>query len=273
MRAGSPAARLPNGRRRCHAPMHFRPPRRAGMGGPERVVYFPSCAARNMGAQRGDDNAERCRSSPSGCSARPGLMSSIPQHLAALCCGQPFESKGLYRGRRPQVRRTGSGAARGQRERPLADRLRHQPLRLPDEAVLSQRGCRCTTASSSSTTCVLPRLALVPLPRRSRSTRCAASARWARWKADGDRERCSAEVVTVPDVLCCGFAGDKGFNRPELNEYALRHLKEALPAGCSARLFVEPHLRNRLVRAGGLSLPLDHPSRRGVRIRTKVTFV
>jgi D-lactate dehydrogenase len=30
-------------------------------------------------------------------------------------------------------------------------------------------------------------------------------------------------------VLCCGFAGDKGFNQPELNEYALRHLKESLP--------------------------------------------
>jgi D-lactate dehydrogenase len=36
----------------------------------------------------------------------------------------------------------------------------------------------------------------------------------------------------VNDVLCCGFAGDKGFNRPELNEHALRHLQQALPAGC-----------------------------------------
>jgi D-lactate dehydrogenase len=44
--------------------------------------------------------------------------------------------------------------------------------------------------------------------------------------------RCSAEVIAVHDVLCCGFAGEKGFNRPELNEHALRHLKAALPAGC-----------------------------------------
>jgi D-lactate dehydrogenase len=35
------------------------------------------------------------------------------------------------------------------------------------------------------------------------------------------------------DVLCCGFAGDKGFNRPELNEHALRHLRAAIPAGCT----------------------------------------
>ncbi len=45
--------------------------------------------------------------------------------------------------------------------------------------------------------------------------------------------RCSETVVQVDDVLCCGFAGDKGFNQPELNEYALRHLKAALPAGCT----------------------------------------
>jgi D-lactate dehydrogenase len=37
----------------------------------------------------------------------------------------------------------------------------------------------------------------------------------------------------VNDVLCCGFAGDKGFNRPELNEHALRNLKQSIPDGCT----------------------------------------
>ena len=45
--------------------------------------------------------------------------------------------------------------------------------------------------------------------------------------------RCSRDVVQVDDVQCCGFAGDKGFNRPELNEHALRHLKAALPHACA----------------------------------------
>jgi D-lactate dehydrogenase len=44
--------------------------------------------------------------------------------------------------------------------------------------------------------------------------------------------RCSAQVVTVDEVMCCGFAGDRGFTHPELNAHALRHLKSALPAGC-----------------------------------------
>ena len=46
--------------------------------------------------------------------------------------------------------------------------------------------------------------------------------------------RCSERVVTVDDVLCCGFAGDRGFTHPELNEHALRHLRSSLPGTCAA---------------------------------------
>jgi D-lactate dehydrogenase len=45
--------------------------------------------------------------------------------------------------------------------------------------------------------------------------------------------RCSDQVVTVDAVGCCGFAGEKGFMRPELNEHALRGLRAALPVGCT----------------------------------------
>jgi D-lactate dehydrogenase len=51
-------------------------------------------------------------------------------------------------------------------------------------------------------------------------------------KLDVIARACSAEVVTPAGVLCCGFAGDKGFNTPELNEYALRHLMDEMPASC-----------------------------------------
>jgi D-lactate dehydrogenase len=45
-------------------------------------------------------------------------------------------------------------------------------------------------------------------------------------------QRCSTGVATCDEVLCCGFAGDRGFTRPELNEHALRHLKASLPGDC-----------------------------------------
>jgi D-lactate dehydrogenase len=37
-----------------------------------------------------------------------------------------------------------------------------------------------------------------------------------------------AEKVIVPDIICCGFAGDRGFNVPELNAFGLRRLKPQL---------------------------------------------
>jgi len=44
--------------------------------------------------------------------------------------------------------------------------------------------------------------------------------------------KCSVNVTVPVDVGCCGFAGDKGFNLPELNQWALRNLKKETE-GCS----------------------------------------
>lgn len=36
---------------------------------------------------------------------------------------------------------------------------------------------------------------------------------------------CSTNVLVPEEVGCCGFAGDKGFTFPELNEHGLRKLR------------------------------------------------
>lgn len=40
--------------------------------------------------------------------------------------------------------------------------------------------------------------------------------------------RCSTNVTVPAEVGCCGFAGDKGFNVPELNRWSLRKLRPAI---------------------------------------------
>ena len=37
----------------------------------------------------------------------------------------------------------------------------------------------------------------------------------------------------MPDIACCGFAGDKGFTTPELNANSLKRLKPAI-GGCDS---------------------------------------
>lgn len=45
-------------------------------------------------------------------------------------------------------------------------------------------------------------------------------------------KRCAENVIIPNDILCCGFAGSKGFTHPELNQNALKNLKEFIPDDC-----------------------------------------
>ena len=66
----------------------------------------------------------------------------------------------------------------------------------------------------------------------------------------GELERvgrlCSSEVH-VADANCCGFAGNRGFMFPELNEWGLRALDEGMPDRVYRCVLDEPDLRDRLV--------------------------
>jgi D-lactate dehydrogenase len=46
-------------------------------------------------------------------------------------------------------------------------------------------------------------------------------------------EACAEKVIVPDGIGCCGWAGDRGFNVPELNTSALKGLKESLPENCT----------------------------------------
>ena len=212
-------------------PINFRPSPHTPSPNVDRVVYFPSCASRNMGGQRGDDT-EAVPATAERLFRKAGFEVSYPQRLTELCCGQPFESKGLAavadrkaaqlelalreandNGRWPIVCDTSPCSYRMQRY--LAGRL----------AV--QDGIEFLHDS------VLPRVAIEPIDTPvAIHPVCSVRKMGTVDKLAAIASRCSSKVVVVEEVLCCGFAGEKGFDRPELNEFALRHLHAALPAGC-----------------------------------------
>ncbi|MCW8908241.1 MAG: (Fe-S)-binding protein, partial [Sedimenticola sp.] len=81
--------------------------------------------------------------------------------------------------------------------------------------------------------CLLPHLRQVE-KRRSIALHVTCSSR-KMGLADSMRrlaELCAEQVTLSEEKGCCGFAGDKGFTRPELNASALKRLRESLPAGC-----------------------------------------
>ena len=195
------------------------------------VVYFPSCAARTMGAQRGDE-ADALPTVAERLWRKAGFDVVVPDGVDALCCGQPFESKGFAAaadaksraleaalrdasdgGRRPIVFDTSPCAYR-------MKRFAGERLRVLDgiEFVHDEVLPRLDVARAAGPITVHPV--------------CSVRKMGTLDKLDAIAKRLSDDVVAVPDVLCCGFAGDKGFDRPELNEHALRHLAASLPERC-----------------------------------------
>ncbi len=144
----------------------------------ERVVYFPSCAARNVGPRRGDD-AEPLPVAAERLFRKAGYDVVYPRDLQNLCCGQPFESKGFA-----------EAADRKAAELEAALRDASENGRWPIAfdtspcAYRMRRFCgdrlRFATASSSCTTWCWPESLSRLEANRFSCIRSAACARWVR---------------------------------------------------------------------------------------------
>ncbi len=207
--------------------------RRKPLSGAERgalpVLFFESCASRAMGPPRGDDSDD-LREVAARVFFRAGYGLITPEGLDELCCGQPFASKGLAE----------TAEAKAME---LAASLSRQGGKIPvvfDTSPCASRAKAFSGAAFAPLDLVeflardiVPKLKLSPVegPVALHAT-CSVRKMGLTDTLLGVAKLCAKEVVAPPDVKCCGFAGDKGFSTPELNDHALRHLAEALPEAC-----------------------------------------
>ena len=199
------------------------------------VVYFPTCGARIFGPadsadqQLGDVIQELL--------IRAGYAPILPEGFENLCCGQMLASKGLLEeaedlsntleaalmkasdnGRIPVIMDASACTTRMQKH--LAGRLKlydfhefaHDAL-LPRLMITQQPGPVALHVNCS-------------VKRDSAGTGTHGKLR-ALLKA------CVNEVIEPSSTTCCGFGGDRGFAVPELNQHALRHIHNELPANCA----------------------------------------
>jgi D-lactate dehydrogenase len=211
-------------------------PRPAAPADGERLVYFPSCVARNMGPQRDQASTEMLPTVAERLFRHAGFEVVYPAELDSLCCGQPFESKGLTAA--ADLKSTELEAALAEASR-KPDGSGHWPI-VFDTSPCAYRmkkflDGRLPVHDSIEFVHdqVLPRLTLTPQPGPvAIHPVCSLRKMGGVDKLMAIAAQCSAQVVSVDAVQCCGFAGDRGFVRPELNEHALRHLRAGLPADC-----------------------------------------
>ncbi|WP_116475463.1 FAD-binding and (Fe-S)-binding domain-containing protein [Zobellella maritima] len=200
--------------------------------GRPRVVYFPSCASRTMGQSPQASDQRPLTEVTLSVLEKAGFDVIMPGTLTQLCCGMPYQSKGMAelarekvdelearlwqaseQGRWPVLMDTSPCAQHSQEGFSL-------PLKVyePVAFVLEQAADRLELEPVDETlllhiTCSSRRMGL--------ADKMLQLAR-----------RCATRVVVPEHIECCGFAGDKGFTTPELNAAALSPLKAQVPPGC-----------------------------------------
>ncbi len=199
--------------------------------GAKKLVYFPSCINRTMGASEdaghgseplADVFVRLCR--------RAGFEVIFPENMSGLCCGMIWESKGM-----PEI------ADAKTRELEAALALASQGGTIP--VVCDQSPClhRMKEHITSMTLhepaefildYLVPHLRLRKLDRTiAVHVTCSSRRMGLADKIIRLASMCAAKVVVPAEVGCCGFAGDKGFTHPELNTWGLRKLKPAIEKG------------------------------------------
>ena len=190
-----------------------------------KVVYLPSCASRTMGPMRGAEDSTPLAHKTVQLLKKAGYDVILPDDIESLCCGMPFQSKGMFNAAEHKRNELNTHLlkASDQGRIPIYSDTSPCSLRL-------QEGLAPELEIHDSITFlerfVMPKLEITPLDEPvALHITCSTQ----RQGLDGALKRilsaCSHNVVIPDQITCCGFAGDKGFSTPELNENALRTLK------------------------------------------------
>ncbi len=197
------------------------------------VVFFPACVGSMFGAP--DDALERGEGTGASASflalaERAGLQVAIPRGIGALCCGTPWQSKGLVDGHAEMAARTFDAVWEASRGGALpivcdASSCTHGLLEIRGKLGPGQQADydRLTILDSISyvRSTVLDRLTV---HRTVASVAVHPTCSTVHLGSTDDlrviAEACAEEVFVPPSWGCCGFAGDRGLLHPELTASA-----------------------------------------------------
>lgn len=197
-----------------------------------KVVYFPSCVTRTMGPSKDDPDQRQVSEVMLSLLDKAGYRVIYPQDMDQLCCGMPFESKGYFEAADSMSSKLEKALLAASNNGEYAILCDTSPCVYRMKRVMDKR-LKIHDTVEFIHDLLLPRLELVKSPETvAVHVTCSATKMGLAEKFKAIAQACATKVVVPEKVRCCGFAGDKGFEVPELNESALEHLKEALPHDC-----------------------------------------
>lgn len=198
-----------------------------------KVVYFPSCINQTMGPALSDTDQKPLMQVTIDVLERAGYQVLFPETMNQLCCGTPWESKGFIQvanqksdelekallkasnnGEYPVLCDTSPCIYR--MKKVMDSRLKlYEPVEFAHDFLLDKLTFeKSDQAMAFHVTCSSTKMDLTD-------------------KFIKVAQACTSRAVFPEEVGCCGFAGDKGFSHPRLNDWALRKLKPAV-TGCQS---------------------------------------
>jgi len=244
--------RLPQWDPSMPQPVRFVPPTPVAESDAPRVVYFAACVARVMGPASGDAEQTTLYDKTRQLLQKGGYQVVHPDGLDSFCCGQPWASKGYpeqAERKKAELFKALLAATRNGQDPvycdtstctlqiheaarelglDLYDPVRFIREKLADRLVFQPEETPIAVHVTCSTQHLGQAQGLIDIARR-----------------------CSTNVVVPENIHCCAFAGDKGFNVPELNRHALRTLPDQV-AGCTEGISTSRTCEIGLSREGGI---------------------
>lgn len=198
-----------------------------------KVVYLPSCASRTMGPARDAMESTPLIDKTVELLERAGYEVIFPDGLKEQCCGMPFKSKGMFNQAESKAQETIKMLLEASKngEYPIYCDTSPCTMQLND---FLPAHLKLYEPVDFIHTYMMDKLDFEPVEEKvALHITCSARRMGLDSKIVDVMKACSTNVVIPDQITCCGFAGDKGFTTPELNESALSSLAQQVE-GCAS---------------------------------------
>lgn len=193
------------------------------------AVYFPACITRAMsGPSFGYKETEDIPQKMLSILRKAGYTVIIPEEKDRLCCGMAFSSKGFRKQAQKKENELNDALLKASHNGELPIVCDMSPCLLHMRETLDKR-LKLYDQVEFIHDFLLDRLQFIKQPVSvAIHTTCSSTKMHLEEKLHTVASRCAEKVIIPENIGCCGWAGDRGFFYPELNNSALAPLREGI---------------------------------------------
>lgn len=193
----------------------------------EKVVYFPSCITRSMGTSKSYCKEKELTGITETLLKAAGYQIIYPEGMNSLCCGMAFSSKGYVEAGRKASDKLKAALVKASENGKYPILCDNSPCLYTMHENMDD-GLKLYEPAEFTFKFLLDKLNINKVNRKVAVFTVCSSKKLGVDTVIIDIARRCASDVTVIESNCCGFAGDRGFLYPEMNEHGLRMIKDQI---------------------------------------------